>query len=425
MIRVPGFRWVVIVVSFLVRCSLSQTTWRVPASEYPFLHLEANQIGNAQALARFFEKLAGEDSSKSGQVVIFHFGDSHVHGGFFPMAVRVPLQARFGNAGRGLILPFKYVHGRPRSILGRRRTRPSGVKDSYRILRSNVRDFDLIPPPTGVAGVAIRPRYTEGEIFIDVSSDSAMDYRFNRMVVLQDAERFRYILSGVDRLPPEVPSQHLSIQSENRFAASVVLPKLCTEIELCLMRTDREADPPRWYGVSLENGRNGILYHSMGIDGATYETFLQDSLFAEQMSCLQPDLILISLGTNDAFGERFDTGEFLGYVNQVITALRQRMPNACYLLTTPGDCFRKRNKPVPAIAQASIALIKFCLWNRLAYWDFHEVMGGVGSMKEWSSHGLSSHDFVHLSKPGYELQGRLLAQALLQEYQAYVSRRAR
>ena len=40
-------------------------------------------------------------------VAMVHIGDSHVQAGFLTEAVRLPLQRRFGDAGRGLVVPLK------------------------------------------------------------------------------------------------------------------------------------------------------------------------------------------------------------------------------------------------------------------------------------------------------------------------------
>ena len=55
-------------------------------------------------------------------------------------------------------------------------------------------------------------------------------------------------------------------------------------------------------GIVLENDQNGIIYHAIGVNGARFSDYNKCSLFFDQIQALQPDLIIVSLGTNEAFG---------------------------------------------------------------------------------------------------------------------------
>ena len=60
-------------------------------------------------------------------------------------------------------------------------------------------------------------------------------------------------------------------------------------------------DSAIFYGVSLENGRRGVLYHTVGLNGAQFIHYLRIDSFAEQINAVNPQLIIFSLGTNEAF----------------------------------------------------------------------------------------------------------------------------
>ena len=52
--------------------------------------------------------------------------------------------------------------------------------------------------------------------------------------------------------------------------------------------------------IATETGLPGLVYHTIGKNGATYRTFIdQDRI--QLIDSLKPDLVIISLGTNDAF----------------------------------------------------------------------------------------------------------------------------
>ena len=58
----------------------------------------------------------------------------------------------------------------------------------------------------------------------------------------------------------------------------------------------------RWHGIVLENTFNsGVLYHMIGVNGATYDDYNNTEIFFNQLPYLKPDLIVASLGTNESF----------------------------------------------------------------------------------------------------------------------------
>lgn len=64
-----------------------------------------------------------------------------------------------------------------------------------------------------------------------------------------------------------------------------------------------------YYGFSLTNGNPGVLYHSVGVNGAMYVNYT-DEAYVRQLALLKPSLLIISLGTNETFGRRFRPEEF-------------------------------------------------------------------------------------------------------------------
>jgi lysophospholipase L1-like esterase len=70
-------------------------------------------------------------------------------------------------------------------------------------------------------------------------------------------------------------------------------------------------------------------------------------------------------------------------------------------------------------AEANKAIREIGIEQKVAVWDFYEVMGGFKSMDNWYSNGLSSKDKLHLSRKGYELQGELLYRALDRAYSEF------
>ena len=101
----------------------------------------------ATALASFHQALSELENGLRKRVTVVQIGDSHTEGDRFSGALRILLQHRFGNAGRGMLPP-----GMPFSDW-----LPLGLKveqhGDWRVSSSNKTKFD--PIPYGMSGFAI------------------------------------------------------------------------------------------------------------------------------------------------------------------------------------------------------------------------------------------------------------------------------
>ena len=96
---------------------------------------------------------------------------------------------------------------------------------------------------------------------------------------------------------------------------------------------------------------------------------------------------------------------------------------AKFILVTPQDVFRRKNKPNPGIMLVREQIIQFAVENGLAFYDLYRAMGGENSAKSWSQNTLLSGDGIHLTRDGYEYQGNLFYHALMKGYNLYVPTR--
>jgi LysM repeat protein len=173
-------------------------------------------------------------------------------------------------------------------------------------------------------------------------------------------------------------------------------------------------------GLVLENNNAGILYHSIGVNGAKFSDYNKYPLFFEQLKVLKLDLLVISLGTNESF-EKLTTDKYLLQVQKFIDNLKSSNPNIPILFTTPPpSLFKRRNLNTIAMDYAE-KLTNFANSNGCALWDMHAQMGGVYSVNRNFSAGLVNLDKVHYTKNGYEKQGELFTEAFLQAYQNFIT----
>ncbi len=168
------------------------------------------------------------------------------------------------------------------------------------------------------------------------------------------------------------------------------------------------------YGFYLENGENGVIYNACGANGATFESFLRCNNLDQQLSIIQPEIYIISLGTNDAFILNFDVEKFEINSQKLIDKLLAANPNALLILTTPADNLIFKKHENHNNVKVKNCLLKFAQANEnIAVWDLHTIMGGIGSCRQWYQQGLLSPDFVHFTKKGYELQAELFLKTLV------------
>lgn len=176
-------------------------------------------------------------------------------------------------------------------------------------------------------------------------------------------------------------------------------------------------------GLARETGRPGVVYHMIGINGATCHSFANASQ-VEEIPSLHPDLIILSFGTNESHGA-YNPVRHMAQMDELITRLRNECPKACILLTTPpGSYIRYRKKRsintrTPLVAQTIVAYA-----NRHGYaaWDLFNTVGGEhNACRNWTNGGYMVRDRIHYTSEGYTLQGNLLYDALIKAYNEYVS----
>lgn len=185
---------------------------------------------------------------------------------------------------------------------------------------------------------------------------------------------------------------------------------------------------------ATETGRPGPVYHAKGINGALYAHFNTPE-YLDQVKGLQPDLIILSFGTNEAHGANYTEDWQWAEMDSLILNLRQMCDSAVILLTTPPGSYLSRRVPlrrngrtryvtrkIPNAYTSRVVStqLQYAETHRLPVWNLFEVAGGEDfACKNWRRAGLQRADHVHYTPEGYTLQGRLLAEAILKAYDTY------
>lgn len=159
-----------------------------------------------------------------------------------------------------------------------------------------------------------------------------------------------------------------------------------------------------------------LSYQFTGIIGASFLNQLSNEAIFRRCRELQPDLIVISLGTNDAQGT-FNAERFRGELRAFMNKLKRYQSSAAIIFTLPPDT-NKYGRHNADVAKVSAEIVAYADEQGYAHWDLAAVMGGRGSIGKWRAKDLASKDLIHFSPQGYMLQGHLFYQALMRAYKS-------
>ncbi|GAB1450119.1 hypothetical protein MASR2M47_01750 [Draconibacterium sp.] len=95
-------------------------------------------------------------------------------------------------------------------------------------------------------------------------------------------------------------------------------------------------------GLQANQHLNGFVYHSIGINGAQVPSFNRCYLFEKQLAVLKPDLVILGLGINDAYGKRFSQNDYEANYGELIASIRKAAPQTAIIFTTNNDSYLYR-----------------------------------------------------------------------------------
>lgn len=175
------------------------------------------------------------------------------------------------------------------------------------------------------------------------------------------------------------------------------------------------------YGASVERaGSSGVFYHACGVNGAQLKSFARSPRFMQQARCLDPDLVIISLGTNEAMAEEVTEKDVEDSLLSLMAGFTKGNPKyVAFLVITPPDVLTWGGRLNRNVGEVARRLRDFSGRHGLALWDWQELMGGAGSVLSWRDAHLVLSDGVHMTVAGYQLQSRLFYQALMDAYERY------
>ncbi len=375
---------------------------------YSFIRQDDNEIENRAYLEHVFEKLFTQRTQGGKKISIVHIGDSHILGNFLTREVRDRLQREFGDAGRGLLFPYKLAQS-------------NGAKDflaetNCKWIGANCQR-DLSPETNfGAAGFKLSTTNPNAELTFRMRDTATSESRFfTKVTVFQRKTALEYDLEVRD----ETSNQVAQLFIEDEYARSFYFDRPVGSVTIAAKKNTAQERTLTIDGISIENELSGVLYHSIGVNGAKYMDFARAKYFAQQVADLEPDLVILSFGTNESQGNT-DPNYMRHTMDLLTKQILERSPSARVMLTTPADSYLRGKGLNPHMAETSEMIRKFAREKGFALWDLFNFSGGENSSVLWKSNNLMTSDSVHYTKQGYALQGKLLYQSLMKGYNGFV-----
>ena len=428
-----------------------------------------NVITNAEALRPVLEKLYRIEMQNAGKLNIVHIGDSHIQADLMTNYIRKRLQKRFGNGGGGFTFPHQLArtngsyNTRFKSNASWKRWRNiSPVEEGFEVglsgialetresfvvelnVRDSVYDFNTIkiitPDNEDDFDVAtsshtvvlestvpkkIVHRIKNGEVLGSIAEKYGVSItelkrangmkndriRAGKKLKIPTDEKVKRDVRRSEFTPLQLQSDSLThyYHSDKALDKIYLLPHgKKTEYNLS--------------GLVLENDTPGVLYHSIGVNGAKFSDYNKYPLFFKQLPALQPDLIVVSLGTNESF-DKMNADNYMAQLTTFIKNARKSCPGVSVLVITPPPSMFRRRYPNTIVASYAKAIIQQETEKNYATWDLFTEFGGLFGVPKNAKKGLINTDRVHYTKPGYEKQGRLFSDAFIKVYEAYKTNR--
>ena len=405
------------IISFFLTSSFAKAQDDIyTISGYPFIRNDLNTIvfpKDSSLFDSLYLKLNKLIMKGDGKINIVHIGDSHIQADYFSGRMREKMQTFFQGAlgSRGFVFPAKLLHSNNAFNFY---VSSTGTWTSCRNVELNKTCV------LGLAGASATTIDTNASVFLRLRTKDYPQYDFNKVKVFHnmDTTSFEVYAKGF-------VSKEKFIKYDSIGYSEFIMKKYSDSLLLYVKKTDSVQKSFTLYGISLENDDPGITYHSVGVNGAEVVSYIKCELLPYQLSQLDPDMVIVSLGTNDCYYSKWDTSGFERNVISLIHKIREAKPDASILFTAPGDNYRRRRYKNPDVAVATRILKRVAKENNCAVWDFYEIMGGYGSMYNWHKSGLTANDKMHFNKTGYYVQGDLLFNAFLKAYDNFIEKKIR
>jgi len=345
------------------------------------------------------EQSRSQQGKEGGVVTILHYGDSPTTADLITGDVRTQLQNRFGDAGRGYTLIAK-----PWAWYGHRGVEISDhgwkVRTGVGLMREGI---------YGLGGAAFEGQSGAWSKFkLTESQQTAVDVEYLAKpgggTFEVDADDQRIVEQTTDAETQATASVHVELPAGTKLVG--IRPTAGTVI---------------LFGADFRRGTSGLLYSSLGLNGATTTVLarvLQPVLWKQELERAAPALIVVNYGSNESSFGAFVHKQYAAELRLAIQRVRQNAPGVPILVMSPMDRGERRGlneietmSTIPEIVaiQRQVAAEMHC-----AFFDTYDAMGGEGTMARWygASPRLVTADLLHPTPQGASIVAGLFLEQL-------------
>ena len=369
---------------------------QISEKKLDFLKLEHNKIINESALISVFEKLRNRES-----ISIIHIGDSHIQADMFTGKIRNSLMHYFNcdsSANRGNIFPYSIAQ--------------SNEPDDYAITLNGSWKFENITKATketefGFQGINLKSTTDSLKLKLKLHNKN-IHYQFSKIAVQMET-------SG-QIIKIKSDNQQIAEYSKKEDFVEVTFSEPITEVNLHISFNKKSKLILK--GILLLDKKCPINYYTIGHNGARAQHYLTQPDFLKSLNHLNPDLIILSLGTNDVYDKDVNLSKIKEHFHLLLKELS--IISNSILICSPADHMIQTKESNPNLALLS-DFLKTQAGEKIAFWDFNKLMGGEGSIMNWHEEKLAYHDLIHFTKAGYWIQSDLFIQTFLHHYERYIN----
>jgi lysophospholipase L1-like esterase len=361
---------------------------------------------SAGALDNFYGALSRTEAREPDAVTrIVHYGDSPTTADLITGDVRSLLQSRFGDAGHGFLLVAKpwawYQHtGVQLSGSGWKATPASHFVAQDGLFGLGGVSF------TGGPSASTRIRFEK-------ASYTSFELWFLRqpgggtIKLTADGAQIGTVDTSGDATEPG-------------FAAFDAPAASSLELQVTQGKV-------RVFGVSAGRAGPGLVYDSLGLNGASITVLthmFNEPHWAAELQHRNADLVIVNYGTNEADFPDFVEKQYEKELRAAIRRLRAALPQTSLLIMGPMDRGHKTGpgqiETMPTIPRIVAIQRRVARETGCGFFDTFQAMGGEGTMARWYSAQprLVSADFIH----PYPAGGKIIAQVIVREIESGLAR---
>jgi lysophospholipase L1-like esterase len=373
---------------------------KIDASKLPATPVLVDDSNN---LDPFFAALYKIEQGQGGVVTILHYGDSPTTADLITGDIRARMQARFGDAGRGYTLVAK-----PWAWYGHRGVEMSSsgwkIRTGVGLIREGI---------YGLGGAAFEGKPGAWSRFrITESAQTAVEIEY---LAHPGGGSFSILADG-----NQIASQSTVSDTQSAAFLYAALPP-GTKI-VSIQPSDGSVT---LFGVDFRRGQNGLLYDSLGLNGATTSVLarvMQPQIWKQELDHAGPALIIVNYGSNESSFGKFVHTMYANELRLAIARIRQLDPNASILIMSPMDRGERTGldeietmDTIPEIVaiQRQVAAETHC-----AFFSTYDAMGSSGTMARWytASPRLVTADLLHPTPQGATIVAGLFLSQLSLRY---------